>query len=149
MPMRFRDRWTNRQAERTLPHTERGERERKEAVQNEWFQKVCQVHLPFHSMNTSENEGRGSLLLPWSYLLLAAQCASGYTECNFDIYIFLSLFPSFFGGEKEWPIMILQHMPATLCFRQPNQKQSVPLLGSLKRFWEIESNRQNLSHLFS
>lgn len=34
----------------------RRRREKGSNAQREWFQKVCQVHLPFPSMNTSENE---------------------------------------------------------------------------------------------
>ena len=146
MPTTVRGRQTNRRTESTLPHTGRGggERERKQCTKRKWFQKVCQVHLPFHSINTSENEHLAevwvcSYLGPSSFWLPSVHLAALNVISIFKIHRLL--FPFLWGGGGSGLLLTPQHGPAILCFRQPSQKQCVPLLGSLKRFWKIVVNR--------
>lgn len=118
MPTRVRGRQTGGQRGH-FPTQREEERERKQCTKRKWFQKGCQVHLPFHSMNTSENEhlaemGVCSCLGPSSFWLPSVHLAALNVISIFKIHSLL--FPSLWGGGGSGLLLTPQHGPAILCF---------------------------------
>lgn len=140
------DRLTDR--EDTSPHRERRRRREKGSTRERTVSKWLPVHLPFPSMNMSENE-----LSVEVCICSSLEPSSFWLPC---VSILLNVIPLFThlsrpfisgGGGRELSIITLQHRPVASSFRQPNQEQSVLLLGSFKRFKKIILNRKDLSHL--
>lgn len=141
---------------RYFPRTERRRRKKGSTCKEREISKGLPVHLPSHSMNTSEKElsveiWLCSSLRPYSSWLPSVSILlnviamfthlSGYFFSFFKNlwYIF-----SNFIWIGEWSVMVLQHRSVASCFRQPNQEQSLPLVGSFKLF---KLNKQGLGHL--
>lgn len=137
---------------RYFSRTERRRRKKGRTRKEREISKGLPVHLPPHSMNTSEKEFLVEIwvccfLRPYSFWLNVIPMFTHLSGYFFSFFKNLWYIFSNFIWIGEWSVMVLQHRSVASCFRQPNQEQSIPLVGRFKLFEKIILNKQGLGHL--